>query len=64
MVRKGVFWTIGDHSYFCFYPIISYIRIKVIGLKEWIWEDSDGIMVSVENEILVSMVVFLVCVGQ
>ena len=29
MVRKGVFWTIGEHSYFVYYPVISYLRIKV-----------------------------------
>ena len=29
MVQKGVFWTIGEHSYFVYYPIISYLRIKV-----------------------------------
>ena len=29
MFRKGVFWTIGEHSYFVYYPIISYLRIKV-----------------------------------
>ena len=29
MVRKGIFCTIGEHSYFVYYPIISYLRIKV-----------------------------------
>ena len=29
MVQKGVFWTIGEHSYFVYRPIISYQRIKV-----------------------------------
>ena len=29
MVRKGVFWTIGEHSYFVHYPIIYYQSIKV-----------------------------------
>ena len=29
MVRKGVFWTIGEHSYFYYYTIISYLSIKV-----------------------------------
>ena len=27
MVRKGVFWAIGEHSYF-YCPIISYQRIR------------------------------------
>ena len=29
MVRSGIFWTIGEQSYFVYYPIISYLRIKV-----------------------------------
>ena len=29
MVRKGLFWTIGENSYFVYYPIISYLSIKV-----------------------------------
>ena len=29
MVRKGVFWTIGEHLYFVYYPIIFYQWIKV-----------------------------------
>ena len=29
MVRNGIFWTIGEHLYFVYYPIISYQWIKV-----------------------------------
>ena len=29
MVRNGIFWTIGEQSYFVYYPIISYRKIKV-----------------------------------
>ena len=29
MVRKGVFWTIGEYLYFVYYPIISYQWINV-----------------------------------
>ena len=29
MVRKGIFWTIGEQLYFIYYPIISYQQIKV-----------------------------------
>ena len=29
MVQNGIFWTIGEQSYFFNYPIISYQRIKV-----------------------------------
>ena len=28
MVRKGLFWTIGEQSYFVYYPITSYQKIK------------------------------------
>ena len=42
MVRNGIFWTIGEQSYFVYYPIISYQRIKVyrveaidIGIFHW-----------------------------
>ena len=28
MVRNGIFLTIGEHSYFVYYPIISYLSIK------------------------------------
>ena len=29
MVQNGIFWTIGGKSYFVYYPIISYQKIKV-----------------------------------
>ena len=29
MVRNGIFWTIGEQSYFVYDPIISYQGIKV-----------------------------------
>ena len=29
MVRNGIFWTIVEHLYFVYYPIISYQWIKV-----------------------------------
>ena len=29
MVRNGIFWTIGGKTYFVYYPIISYRKIKV-----------------------------------
>ena len=42
MVRNGIFWTIGEQSYFAYYPIISYQRIKVyrvetmdMGIPHW-----------------------------
>ena len=29
MVQNGIFWTIGEQSYFVYYHIISYRKIKV-----------------------------------
>ena len=29
MVQKGIFWTIGEQTYFVYYYIISYRKIKV-----------------------------------
>ena len=29
MVQNGIFWTIGEQSYFVYYLIISYRRIKI-----------------------------------
>ena len=33
MVLNEIFWTIGEQSYFVYYPIISYRRIKVYRVK-------------------------------
>ena len=33
MVQNGIFWTIGEQSYFVYYPIISHRRIKVYKLE-------------------------------
>ena len=42
MVQNGFFWNIGEQSYFVYYPIISYQRIKVyrvetmdMGISRW-----------------------------
>ena len=29
MVRNGIFWTFGEQTYFVYYPVISYRKIKV-----------------------------------
>ena len=29
MVRNRIFWTIGEQTYFVYYPIISYRKINV-----------------------------------
>ena len=42
MFRNRIFWTIGEQSYFVYYPIISYRKIKVyrvetmdMGISHW-----------------------------
>ena len=42
MVRKMIFWTIGEQSYIVYYPIISYQKMKVyrvetmdMGISHW-----------------------------
>ena len=47
MVQNGIFWTIGEQTYFIYYPIIYYQKIKAYRLKQLIWEDPTGTMVSV-----------------
>ena len=49
MVRNGIFWTIGEQSYFVYYPIKSYLRIKVYKFNQFIWEDPTVTIVSVEQ---------------
>ena len=33
MAQNGIFWTIGEQTYFVYYPIISYRNIKVYKVK-------------------------------
>ena len=47
MVRNGIFWTIGEQTYFVYYPIISYRKIKFYRIEIMIWEDPTGTIVSV-----------------
>ena len=59
MVRNRVFWTIQEHSYFVYYPIISYLRIKVnrietIDMIRFRWNNGVG-----GNTILLSTMVLL-----
>ena len=63
MVRNGIFWTIGEHSYFFNYPIISYLRIKVyraetmdMGRSHW----NNGVSGMVLISIVVSTMVLIV----
>ena len=63
MVPNGIFWTIGEQSYFVYYPIISYLRIKVyrietmdIGILYW----NNGVSGTVLIYIVVSTMVLIV----
>ena len=47
MVQNGIFWTIGEQSYFVYDPIISYQKIKVYRVEKFIWEYPTGTTVSV-----------------
>ena len=33
MVQNRIFWTIGEQSYIVYYPIISYLKIKVYSVE-------------------------------
>ena len=35
MDRKGIFWTIWEHLYFVYYPIISYQSMKVYSVERF-----------------------------
>ena len=58
MVQNGIFWTIGEQSYFVYYPIISYRKIKVysletmyMGISHW----NNGVSGTIPLEPLVSV---------
>ena len=50
MVRNGIFWTIGEQLHMVYYPIISYLKIKVyraetmyMGRSQWRPVDGTGL---------------------
>ena len=50
MVQNGIFWTIGEQTYFVYYPITYYRKIKVyrvetmdMGIYHW----NDGVNVTI-----------------
>ena len=51
--QMGYFGLLGNAHILVYYTIISYTMIEVYRVEKWIWEDSSGTIVSVENEILV-----------
>ena len=60
MVRNGIFWTIGEQTYFVYYHIISYQRIKVyrvetmdIEISHWNNGISGTNLISISNMVLI-----------
>ena len=60
MDRNRIFCTIGEQSYFVYYPIISYRRIKVyrfetmdMGISHWNNGVSGVILISISTMVLI-----------
>ena len=60
MVRKGIFLTIGDQSYFLNYPIISYRRIRLcrletmdMGISHWINGVIGTFLISISTTVII-----------
>ena len=60
MVQNGIFWTIGEQSFFFNYPIIYYLRIKVytvemMGMRISHWKNgvSGTTLVSIITMVLI-----------
>ena len=60
MVRNGIFYTIGEQSYFVYYPIISYRRIKFyrvetmdMGRYHWNNDASGTILISISTMVII-----------
>ena len=60
MAQNGIFWTIGEQSYFVYYPIISYQRIKVyrvetmdMRISHWKNSVSGTAIISISSMVLI-----------
>ena len=60
MVQNGIFWTIGEQTYFVYYPIISYRKIKVyrvetmdMGRYHWNNGVSGTVLISISTMVLI-----------
>ena len=60
MVQNRIFWTIGEKSYFVYYPIISYWDIKVyrdetmdMGISHWKKGVSGTDLISISTMVLI-----------
>ena len=60
MVRNRIFWTIGGKTYYYYYPIIFYQKIKVyrvetmdMGRSHWKNGVSGTVIISISNMVLI-----------
>ena len=60
MIRNAIFWTIGEQSYFYYYSIIYYQRIKVyrietmdMGISHWNNGVIGTFLISISTTILI-----------
>ena len=60
MVQNWILWTIGEQSYFVYYPIIYYRRIKVyrvetmdMGRSHWNNGVSGVVLISISTMVLI-----------
>ena len=60
MVQNGFFWNIGEQSYFVYYPIIYYRKVKVyrvetmdMGRSHWENSISGTDLISIRNMVLI-----------
>ena len=60
MVRNGIFWTIEEQSYFVYYPIISYQKIKfywvkIMDMRRSHWNNgvSGTVLISISTMVLI-----------
>ena len=60
MAHNRIFWTIGEQSYFVYYSIISYLKIKVyrvetmdMGRSYWNNGVSGKVFISISTMVLI-----------
>ena len=60
MVQNGIFWTIGEKSYFVYYSIISYqrvnvFRVEIMDMRRYHWNNgvSGTIIISISTMVLI-----------
>ena len=60
MIQNRIFWNIGEQSYFVYYPIIYYRKIKIyrvetmdMGISHWNNGDSGMDLISVSTMVLI-----------